>query len=373
MAAVNQPFLSERQQALRHLDRLARSTPPMIWTADRDGKILWLNESWQRFTGRTLEQESGEGWLEGVHPDDRAGCCQEYRSAIRGGLPFHREFRVQTAGGDSRLVAGAGLPRLSLDKEQPSPGYVGSFTDITALQTAETERDHAVQERDAALREVEHLLDELEPIRHAKRVFLRDVLRTVTDGRLLLCVTARDLPKALPLLAGPMPLTNDTGSAFRDAVRKAADTCGLPPARIFDLVVGTGEATTNAVRHAGGGTGRVCGDPKTGLVQVWVEDRGHGIDLGILPRATLERGFSEDGGFGYGFWMMFHAVDRTYLLTGRRGTTVVLEHGRASASGDPAHTILEQAPTEDTTTHDSSNGQRSGDGQHAEREQAPAE
>jgi anti-sigma regulatory factor (Ser/Thr protein kinase) len=84
----------------------------------------------------------------------------------------------------------------------------------------------------------------------------------------------------------------------------------------------------NAVVHGGGGTATLFGDVEAGRVQVWVEDAGKGIDLGLLPRATLERGFSSAGTLGQGFWMMIQTCDRLFLLTGPQGTTLVLEQGR---------------------------------------------
>jgi len=88
----------------------------------------------------------------------------------------------------------------------------------------------------------------------------------------------------------------------------------------------------NAVQHGGGGTAILFGDTEGGRVQVWIEDQGEGIDLGLLPRATLERGFSSAGTLGQGFWMMIQTCDRIYLLTGTAGTTIVLEQERTPPS-----------------------------------------
>ena len=59
-----------------------------------------------------------------------------------------------------------------------------------------------------------------------------------------------------------------------------------------------------------------------------MQDRGAGIDLAKLPRATLERGFTTAGSLGHGFWLMLQTCDRLWLLTGPEGTTVVLEQDR---------------------------------------------
>ncbi|RXL92759.1 histidine kinase, partial [Citrobacter sp. AAK_AS5] len=49
---------------------MAAALPPLIWLAGPDKRCTFLNRSWLAFTGRALEQETGDGWTEGVHPDD---------------------------------------------------------------------------------------------------------------------------------------------------------------------------------------------------------------------------------------------------------------------------------------------------------------
>ena len=94
--------------------------------------------------------------------------------------------------------------------------------------------------------------------------------------------------------------------------------------RMQDMITAVGEAGMNAVVHAGGGVAWVSGG-ENGTVQIWIEDRGKGIDMQRLPKATLERGYTTAGSLGHGFWLMLKTVDRLWLLTGPNGTTVVLE------------------------------------------------
>jgi len=163
-----------------------------------------------------------------------------------------------------------------------------------------------------------------------QRAFLRDVLASVTGGKLRLCDAAADLPAPLPGRGDAVPLSS--GGSLRAArlrTTEAALAAGLDNDRGSDLLTAVGEAAQNAVRHAGGGQVRVCGDAGAGLVQVWVQDQGTGIEVARLPRATLERGYSGGGGgFGHGFWLMLRTADRVWLLTGPSGTTVVVEQGR---------------------------------------------
>lgn len=77
---------------------------------------------------------------------------------------------------------------------------------------------------------------------------------------------------------------------------------------------------------------KVHADVERGLVQVWIEDHGPGIAEDMIHRA-VERGFTT-GGFGQGFYLMQSCTDQLYLLTGRHGTTVVLE--QSNTAPEPA-------------------------------------
>ncbi len=162
-----------------------------------------------------------------------------------------------------------------------------------------------------------------------QRDFVKEVLFSVTEGRLNLCDSASDLPVRLLPASEPIELTRPTLRHLRHAARRAASAQGHPPERCHDLETAVGEAAMNAVVHAGTGRGGVCAD-ESGLVQVWIEDAGAGIDVGRLHRATLEKGFTTAGSLGHGFWMILNVVDRVWLLTGPEGTTVVLEQERVA-------------------------------------------
>jgi PAS domain S-box-containing protein len=162
-----------------------------------------------------------------------------------------------------------------------------------------------------------------------QRVFVRDILASVTEGRLHLCQTPEDLPQPLARCGDEMPLTHDDDIApLRHAVQDLAHQLEFPAFRTVDLVTATGEAAMNAVVHADRGKAWICTDNKD-IVQVWIEDHGSGIAVEDLPNATLTRGYSTTHTLGHGFKIMLHTADRVYLLTGATGTTVVLEQDRS--------------------------------------------
>jgi PAS domain S-box-containing protein len=62
--------------------------PNPIWRADVQGKCDYFNRNWFEFTGRTPEQELGDGWAEGVHPDDLERCLKIYLENFHACKPF---------------------------------------------------------------------------------------------------------------------------------------------------------------------------------------------------------------------------------------------------------------------------------------------
>ena len=94
-----------------HLDVYKRQA--MAWASDPDGLRIHFNRSWLAFTGRTLEQELGEGWVDGIHPDDRQRCRDICRSSVTSRQPFKMEYRLRRADGQFRWVLSHGEPRFS--------------------------------------------------------------------------------------------------------------------------------------------------------------------------------------------------------------------------------------------------------------------
>ncbi len=162
-----------------------------------------------------------------------------------------------------------------------------------------------------------------------QRAFLRDVFASVTDGKLRLCDSASDLP-SVPEYISDQART-DFKDGFRDlriSIERCARSAGFGDDRMQDLVTAATEAATNATKYAGSGNARIYADPN-GIIQVWVKDSGKGIDLELVPKATLSRGYTTSGTLGHGMKIMLSTVNRIWLLTGAEiGTTVVLEQDR---------------------------------------------
>jgi PAS domain S-box-containing protein len=88
-----------------------------------------VSQRWVDFAGRTLEQEQGTGWTDGIHPDDRQGCIEALDRAWDKRGKFELEYRMRSADGSYRWILDVGSPRYAADGE--FMGYVGCATDVT--------------------------------------------------------------------------------------------------------------------------------------------------------------------------------------------------------------------------------------------------
>lgn len=103
--------------------------PALIWRSRLDKLCDYFNKTWLDFTGRTMEQEFGNGWAEGVHPDDFDSCVQTYVTAFDKRQSFLMEYRMKNKFGEYCWIRDFGRPFYDLDNT--FLGYIGSCYDIT--------------------------------------------------------------------------------------------------------------------------------------------------------------------------------------------------------------------------------------------------
>lgn len=113
----------------RRFAHLANAAPVLIWTSGVDKLCDFFNEPWLAFTGRTMEQELGNGWAEGVHSEDFERCLRTYVTHFDARLPFRMEYRLRRHDGVYRWILDQGVPRYLQDGT--FAGYVGSCIDVT--------------------------------------------------------------------------------------------------------------------------------------------------------------------------------------------------------------------------------------------------
>lgn len=123
---------------------MADHAPVLIWVANTDAECVYFNRTWLNFTGRTLEQELGHGWAEGVHPDDVQQCMHTFLTAFQAREPFSIKYRLRQANGDYCWVLDHGIPQFQ--GRNQFIGYIGSCTDITVLKQAEAEQQQLLKQ-----------------------------------------------------------------------------------------------------------------------------------------------------------------------------------------------------------------------------------
>jgi PAS domain S-box-containing protein len=122
---------------------MADTAPVLIWMTGTDALCNYFNKPWLEFTGRSMDQEVGMGWVEGVHPDDVQGCFDCFLPAFHARKPFRMEYRLRRADGEYRWVIESGIPRYTGAGD--FAGYIGSNIDITELKLAQEERERLRQ------------------------------------------------------------------------------------------------------------------------------------------------------------------------------------------------------------------------------------
>lgn len=167
IAQLETEILSEKRESrLRGEETfrlLAEAAPVMIWIADPNARCTYFNRSWLEFRGRSLEQEMGSGWLEGLHPGDRDLCMATLSKCFDARQAFRMEYRLRRADGEYRWMEATGVPRHESDA---FCGFLGSATDVTTRRNAGFEPD------DTAVRAVFSLTERE-----------RQVLLQIAEGR----------------------------------------------------------------------------------------------------------------------------------------------------------------------------------------------
>jgi PAS domain S-box-containing protein len=109
--------------------QMADSAPVFIWLTDVSKAFVYFNQPWLDFTGKRLSDETGFGWTEGVHIEDRERCIQSYEESFAARSPFRIEYRLRRHDGHYRWVVSHGIPRY--DEHGAFAGFIGSCFDVT--------------------------------------------------------------------------------------------------------------------------------------------------------------------------------------------------------------------------------------------------
>jgi PAS domain S-box-containing protein len=122
-------FMPDARLTLPEYEALVEQSPILIWRANTEASCDYFNDRWLSFRGRSMEQEHGNGWAEGVHPDDFQRCLEMYLDNFKARKAFEMEYRLMRYDGEYRWIFDRGVP-FNDDKAQFA-GFIGSCIDVT--------------------------------------------------------------------------------------------------------------------------------------------------------------------------------------------------------------------------------------------------
>ncbi|WP_333459591.1 PAS domain S-box protein [Microcoleus sp. Pol10D4] len=155
------------QESEERYASLVAAVPVGIFRADAGGKCIYVNDWWCLISGLTPKTAIGEGWQQGLHPDDRDWVIAEWEQSIQESGSFQLEYRFQHPDGAVAWVYGQSVPELDADGQVV--GYVGTTTDINDCKLAEQQLQQLNQQLEA---KVEERTQELWQVNSLQRAIL---------------------------------------------------------------------------------------------------------------------------------------------------------------------------------------------------------
>jgi PAS domain S-box-containing protein len=285
--------------------RLLDEFPNPIWRSGLDGRCDYFNKAWLAFTGRTLEQELGEGWAEGVHTEDLQHCLGLYREAFQARRSFVMEYRLRRSDGGYGWLVDSGSPYYNLEGE--FAGFIGACLDISErkhaeqvsgqlpgrmLEAQEAERRHVARELHdsvsqtlslarARILAVEAAVSHQDPAARQQAAEVRTLLeKTLEEVRR---ISHNLLPSELDNL-GLVPSVRSLCSEFGRRTGLAVDLeisnvpRDLPANTNVAVFRITQEALTNVEKHAKAAKVRLHLFAEPAAVRATIQDDGVGFD-----------------------------------------------------------------------------------------------
>ncbi len=139
---------------------MADFAPVLIWMSGRDKECNYFNKGWLDYTGRTMKEETGSGWSEGVYPEDLQKTMETYIMAFEKKEPFEMEYRLRNSMGEYRWIFDKGIPRY---EGNDFAGYIGCCIDIHSRKINERylRIQHSVSKTLTEPGSTEHILNQV--------------------------------------------------------------------------------------------------------------------------------------------------------------------------------------------------------------------
>ncbi len=298
-AAVDPPFVG--RGGVDEFREIADTAPVMIWRAGPNKLCDFVNRPWLEFTGRSVEQELGTGWIDGVHPDDYERCVQTFETAFDAREPFEMDYRLRRHDGTYRWVLDHGRP---FERHGAFAGYLGTCIDID-------ERKRIAETQRVLLDELNHLVKNmLASVQALAHQTFREG-EAPGDAYTAFCGRLQAMAAAHDALANAIGGPVDLGQLVRRVAQPhaedgrhytaAGDRVWVSAKRAVALALSLNELFTNARRHG-------ALSSATGHVAVeWTVDAGDRVRLvwreagGPPPRPLAQAGLG---------WRLIEALGR---------------------------------------------------------------
>ncbi|MEO5929953.1 MAG: ATP-binding protein [Candidatus Kapaibacterium sp.] len=345
--------LRDSEEQFKHM---ADQAPVLLWISGTDMLYTWFNKPWLDFTGRTMAQEYGNGWVEGVHPDDFERCLEIYTTAFAAHQGFSMEYRLRRHDGEYRWILDSGIPLHGRSGE--FTGYIGSCVDIHNRIVAEEEKIRLLERERAARSQAEHvgqIKDEfLATLSHELRTPLNAILgwsqllrsgglepdaleqglETIERNARIQTQIIEDLLDMSRITSGKIRLDvrrvdlHPVMEAALETIHLAADARGIRLQKVLDRFTDPvmGDASrlqqiiwnllSNAIKFTPrGGMVQVVLKKVNSYIEITVGDTGQGISPEFMPH-VFERFRQEDssttrshGGLGLGLAIVKNLVE----------------------------------------------------------------
>jgi PAS domain S-box-containing protein len=297
--------LRESEQRFR---LVADTAPALIWMSGTDKLCIFFNKGWLDFTGRTTEEELGEGWAAGVHPDDLEHCLGTYSGAFDARMEFELEYRLRRFDGEYRWIVDYGVPRF--ESNGAFCGYIGSCVDITERKSSEESLHtltgrliHAQEEERARIARELHddfsqrlallgiglgqLWNELPASEVQERIKLLDMLKGTQEMSSDLHALSHQLHSSRLEHIGLVPALNglckELGEKYKIEIHFAAREFALSIPKDVQLCLFqvTQEALGNVVKHSQAESAQVELGTNANGMSLRITDAGRGFDPDI--------------------------------------------------------------------------------------------
>jgi PAS domain S-box-containing protein len=283
---------------------LADTAPVMLWRSDATKGCDFFNRSWLEFTGRSLEQERGFGWTDGVHPEDADNRMATYGAAFDARQDYTMHYRLRRHDGAWRWVMDRGRP---YEVNGRFAGYVGSCVDITEMKLALDERRQVQQEREALLTELHHRVKNNTQVttsflalqaaraedplvsKALRAAATRVMLSSLVQDRMFRIAGGAGVDLGPELVATARMAKEIVGRHGIELEERIETTVVVPVAQATPLALIVNELMVNALRHAfptdrEGRIRLVLRRPSPGVGEILVEDDGMGLPEGARRR-----------------------------------------------------------------------------------------